>query len=504
MATARTVAKGAAWTIGSSLFSRGLTLVGTLVLIRFVAPVSYGEVSAATVVVGTINQLSTLGVGIYAIATRDATRDDLYHATFIHVMLGLVAFFLALLLAKPLSPMFGAPNMYQYVPLLACSALADRFAFMAERVLIRNLRFKRVSLVRSLGEVVYAVVSVVAAWRGLGGLSIVIGAATRGGIRMIATLISVKRIEWLQIGPIRYSVLRKIGGYGFQTALGHLGYYATLKWDNLLVSRYFGAAVMGGYNLAYGLAEIPATQVAEQLTDVMQASYAHMSSEERQRTLLRSFGVIALVTFPLTVGLGALAPTLADVFLNKKWAGTGALLMALSFWFVARSPYAAVSSFITVERGPRPLIVVEWLTVAVLLAGLLTFGRISPMWACSAVGLAFVTRAFLGMSVAGAAAKVSVPTLLGRLWQPLLACVPLVAAVFATRFALHRAGLSSRVVELVLEVLAGGVAYVGAAFVVARGATRDVLSVVRRSRPGSGAAPAPAPPDPPAIEPPRE
>jgi PST family polysaccharide transporter len=490
LTTARTVAKGAAWTIGSSLFSRGLTLVGTLVLIRFVAPSSYGEASAAVVVVGTINQLSTLGVGIYAIATRDATRDDLYHATFIHVVLGLLAFFGALLLAKPLSPMFGAPNMYQYVPLLACSALADRLAFMPERVLIRNLRFKRVSLVRSLGEIVYAVTSVVAAWKGLGGLAIVIGNAARAGIRMLATLISVKRVEWLQIGPIRYSVLRKIGGYGFQTALGHLGYYATLKWDNLLVSRYFGAAVMGGYNLAYSLAEIPATQVAEQITDVMQASYAHMSSEERRRTLLRSFGVIALVTFPLTVGLGAIAPTLADVFLDKKWAGTGALLMTLSFLFVVRPPYAAVSSFITVERGPRPLIIVEWLTVAVLLAGLLTFGRISPLWACGAVGLAFVTRALIGMSVAGAVAKISLPTLLGRLWQPLLACVPLAAAVFGTRLALHRVGLSSRVLELALEVFAGAVAYVGAAFVVAPGAARDVLSVARRSR----AAPAPVPP----------
>src|SRR4029077_14291493 len=165
----------------------------------------------------------------------------------------------------------------------------------------------------------------------------------------------------------------------------------------------------------------------------------------RRRTLLRSFGVIALVTFPLTVGLGAIAPTLADVFLDKKWAGTGALLMTLSFLFVVRPPYAAVSSFITVERGPRPLIIVEWLTVAVLLAGLLTFGRISPLWACGAVGLAFATRAFIGMSVAGAVAKISLPTLLGRLWQPLLACVPLAAAVFGTRLALHRVGLSSRV-----------------------------------------------------------
>src|SRR4029077_17723084 len=157
----------------------------------------------------------------------------------------------------------------------------------------------------------------------------------------------------------------------------------------------------------------------------------------RRRTLLRSFGVIALVTFPLTVGLGAIAPTLADVFLDKKWAGTGALLMTLSFLFVVRPPYAAVSSFITVERGPRPLIVVEWLTVAVLLTGLLTFGRISPLWACGAVGVAFTMRALNGMFVVHAASDVRMRTLLGRVWPPLVACLPLTAAVFGTRILLH-------------------------------------------------------------------
>ena len=482
MADARTAAKGAAWTISSSLLSRGLGLIGTLVLIRFVAPSSYGEVSAAVVVVGTVNQFSTLGVGIYAIATRDATREDLYHATFIHMTLGLLAFFGLLFLGKPLSPLFGAPNMYEYVPLLACAAMAERIAFMPERVLIRNLRFKRVSLVRSLGEVTYAVTSVFLAWRGFGGLSIAIGNVARSGIRMLATVVSVKRIDWLQIGPIRYPVLRKIGGYGFLTALGHLGYYATLKWDNLMVSRYFGPAVMGGYNLAYSLAEIPATQVAEQITDVMQASYAHMSSDDRRRTLLRSFGVIALVTFPLTVGLGAIAPTLADVFLDKKWAGTGAMLMALSMLFVVRPPYAAVASYITVEQGPRPLIVVEWLTVAVLLAGLLTFGRISPLWACGAVGVAFTMRALIGMFVVHSSSEVRMRTLLGRVWQPLLACIPLAAAVFGSRILLHRAGIRSPLLLLPIEVVAGGLAYIGAALLVARGAANDVIGLVRRSR----------------------
>src|SRR5579871_5361509 len=130
MATARIAARGAAWTIASSVLSRGLGLIGTLVLIRFVSPADFGEVSAATVVVATINQLTTLGVGLYAVANRNVTREEMFHATAIHVTLGLLAIGIVTLLGKPLAPLFDTPDLSRYVPGMAISAFTDRVGFM--------------------------------------------------------------------------------------------------------------------------------------------------------------------------------------------------------------------------------------------------------------------------------------------------------------------------------------------------------------------------------------
>src|SRR4051794_36426659 len=90
-ATARVAARGAAWTIVTSVLARAVSLAGTLVLVRFVAPGDYGEAAAATIVVATVNQFSTLGVGLYAVTKREATREDMFHASVIHLTLGLVA-----------------------------------------------------------------------------------------------------------------------------------------------------------------------------------------------------------------------------------------------------------------------------------------------------------------------------------------------------------------------------------------------------------------------------
>ena len=475
---ARKAASGAAWTIISSLLARLVGMVGTFVLIRFVVPGDYGEASAASVVVSTVNQIATLGVGIYVIANRNATREEIFHATFIHMTLGVLAALALIVLGRPLAPLFDTPNLNRYLPGLACAALLDRIAFMPERVLIRRLSFKRVSVIRSIGELLYAGVSVGSAWLGWGGMSIVFGNLARSMFRALAMVLSVQLVEWIQIARLRLSVLRKIAGYGLAVSLNGLANFASGRWDNLLVSRFFGPAVMATYNLAYSLAELPATYIGEQVTDVMQASFAHMERDERKRTLMRAISALGLVTFPLAIGLGAVAPTLAAAFLDKKWAGAGSMLLVLSMLSIVRPTYGAVWSFVMVERGPRVLVLIEWLSLGALMGSIATVGRISPLWTCGAVGVVFTMRMLAGMFVARALSGISVSSLLGRFLPPLIACVPMAGAVFALRFALAQLGIHAPVIRLAVEVIGGGLVYVGSAFVFAPEPAREMLGMI--------------------------
>ena len=443
MSMARTAATGAAWTIISSLLARVVGMVGTFVLIRFVMPGDYGEASAASVVVATVNQIGTLGVGIYVIANRDATREEIFHATFIHVALGVLAALVLLLLGQYVAPLFGTPNLNRYLPGLACAALLDRVTFMPERVLIRGLRFKRVSVIRSVGELIYAGVSVGSAFLGWGGMSIVFGNLARSLFRALAMVSSVQFVEWLHVVRLRLAVLRRLAGYGLAVSLNGLANFASGRWDNLLVSRFFGPAVMGTYNLAYSLAELPATYIGEQVTDVMQAAFAHMERDERRKTLLRAIAALGLVTFPLAIGLGSVAPTLAEAFLDKKWAGVGSMVMVLSMLSIVRPTYGCVWSYVMVEKGPRVLVLVEWLSLGALMASIATVGRISPLWACGAVGVVFTLRLLAGMFLARTLSGVPVSALLVRFLPPLVACLPMAAAVFGLRFALARVGIQA-------------------------------------------------------------
>jgi PST family polysaccharide transporter len=481
MSIAKQAVRGAAWTILTSVVARALGLVGTLLLIRYVDPDAYGQVSDATVLVLTANQLSTLGVGIYVIANPKAGRDVTFHATILHITLGVLAIGVVTLMRHPLGTMFDAPDVGSYVPGLALAVLCDRVGFMPERILVRQMRFGRLGVSRTIAEITYTVVSLVTAMRGWGGMSVVWGNIARSVVKMVLMMSAAARREWFEPTRLRAKTFGELSLYGATVTVGGLAGFASRRWDNLLVSRFFGPAVLGAYNLAYNLADIPAVQVGEQVTDVLQASLAHLPAEQRAPALLRSTSLLALIMFPLAVGLGAISHTIADTFFDERWAGVGPMLLYLSALSIPRPIGGAIGSYLQIRSGPRPLAIVEVLTLGLLLGLIATMGRMGPLWTCSAVGIAFATRALMTMAFVRKLDGTPITRFLVELLPPALACVPMVLAVIGVREGLGAVGVVKHLPLLIAETLTGGVVYVAAALVIARKASRELLRLARQA-----------------------
>jgi PST family polysaccharide transporter len=478
MSIAKKAVRGAAWTISTSVITRGLGLVGTLLLIRYLVPEDYGEVAAASIVVLTASQVSTFGVGMYVIANPKAGRDVVFHATVWHVLSGALAIGTVVLLRRPLGPLFDAPTMYRFVPGMALSVFLDRVSFMPERVMVRDLRFGTVGIMRSVGELGYTTVSTGLAMAGFGGMSIVYGNIVRSLLRLALTTGSTARRDWLEPHPIRKKTLWELVSYGFSVSIGAAAAFASRRWDNLLVSRFFGASVMGAYTFAYNLADIPAVQVGEQITDVLLASYAHIEKEKRTDALVRSTMLLGLIMTPLAVGLGATAPSIVTTFFPHKWAEVGPMLMLLSVLSVPRPIAGGLGAYMQATNRPRAVMWLECFSLVVLVGGICTLGRLGPRWTCVAVGVAFTVRALANMWLLRETDGIPISRMLGKLAPPLVACVPMVAVVMAVRHGARALGWPPAL-SLGLETAAGGLTYLISAFVIAREATQELLRLLR-------------------------
>src|SRR5687767_8917900 len=109
MSIAQKAVRGAAWTMALNMAGRGIGLIGTLVITRYLSPETIGEVEVAVVLVTTANYFSLMGLGHYVASKPNEGREAAFHSTVMCLALGAVALGATLLLRDVLAPRFGAP-----------------------------------------------------------------------------------------------------------------------------------------------------------------------------------------------------------------------------------------------------------------------------------------------------------------------------------------------------------------------------------------------------------
>jgi PST family polysaccharide transporter len=298
-------------------------------------------------------------------------------------------------------------------------------------------------------------------------------------VRSVLIWGAAPRRAWLVPHRLERGVVRDVFHFGTPLWIGSSASFFATKWDNLLFSALFGPTQLGLYNLGYNLADIPTSHVGEHIGDVLLPSFTRMDLPGQRRALVRSTALLALVVFPLAVGLGAIADSLVHALFNRQWQGVGMYITILSALSVTRPIGWIIFAVLQARHRTRAAMVLEVGKLAALLGFIAALSPLGPLWAAGGVGLGFGLHALASMALMQATEEIPMRRMLGAMLGPLVACGPMVAAVLALRHAglghLHPAA------ELVLEIAAGALVYLAACFAVARGPTRDFLGLLRRS-----------------------
>lgn len=468
--------RGIAWTLPTSLASRAVGLVGSLILARYLAPADYGEVTAAGIATVAAGTLANFGVGVFLVSTPHVSRAEVFHATSWFLATGVAAMAILWALSGPIGAWSGAPGLERFVPIFVLSTLLDRAVYVPERMLVRKLRFGRISLSGAFADLAYTGVSLAGAVLGAGAMAIAWGNLARSALRSAALLPAVDWREWLEPHRLRLSTMSRIVGYGAKVSAAAVPTFAMRRLDNLLVSRYFGPGVMGAYNYAYNLADAPAVAVGEQMSDVVGASFPHMQREERAAALVRACTGTALVMFPLACGLAAVAPTVVQTFFDGRWPDIGTMLVILSVLSASRPLALLLVSYLYACGRPRLVLWMEWSSLVAILGAISTVGRIGTSWTCGSVGAVFILRTLLGMWMVRRRDGIPISSFVLPLARPLVVCAAMVAAIVLLRPNLPGLLPPAR---LAIEVALGGAVYLGGVLVVFPSCSRETVGAIR-------------------------
>jgi PST family polysaccharide transporter len=482
MSLAQKAARGALWTIVSSMGGRAVGLIGTVLITRFLDADEMGEVADATIVAMVANWVSIWGFGQYAVVKGRGpeAHEATWHATVAYFVVGAVALGLMALFGGRVMPLINAPNAAAYVPGMALALFIKRFAAIPERVLTRQMNFRASGMALAIGEAVYTIAALGFAVLGMGGWSIVYGNIVQSSVVALILVTAAGRAAFTptKLSKARF---RDMLRYGVPLGIQNMAAQAARYLDKPVISYFFGTTSVGAYNLAYNVADVPAIQVGEQIALVLMPSMAELPASRRPEALERSAALLSLIVFPLAVGLGLVAYPLIDLALpHNEWQEVAPLLVVLACLSIFRPVTWVLSAYLEAESKTNRLMLLELGKLAVLLGGIAALHGFGVRVAAGAVGLAFGATAVAGvLTVAREGA--SVRRLLTGFLQPATACAVMAVAVLGVHWLLDAAGIHHSGVHLPAMIAAGAVAYVAAALIIARDSSRDLLRLVKKA-----------------------
>ncbi|WP_029601961.1 lipopolysaccharide biosynthesis protein [Halococcus hamelinensis] len=447
------------WVTITNVLDRFLQLVIVLFVARIIGPDDYGVMALALVVMSGLTQLSRLGIDAALIQREEANVDAYLDTAWMMqnargVLVAAILFLVAPFMASP--AVFDQPELTPVLRVLALSPLLSGLQNPGLLYLKKDLRFDKQFFYTISGTVFYVLVALGVAFVTQSVWALVFGLVASDFVRLIASYIVDDYRPWPRFD---LGHARELFGYGKWIFASGVVLFLIMEGDDAFVGWYLGAAVIGLYQLGYQISNAPATEVTQTISSVVFPTYAKMQNDERQLRdgFFKTVQLTTFVSFPVAVGIAAVAPTFVNTFLTEEWGPMVPLIQLLAAWGLLRSLGATTGPLFQAIGRPEIATKIQFgkLVIIALLIYPATarYGAVGT--ALVIVGNSLVFSEPVSTYLAVRIVDGSYAELLGLVAYPAVASAVMGLAVFGV----HTAGIATGVVEFCLLVVVGAAVY---------------------------------------------
>jgi teichuronic acid exporter len=462
------------WATAAKLIVQLISWAGTLVVVRLLSPADYGLMAKVSVVCGIAGVIAELGLTAAIVRAAEVNRDDLRKLYGISLIFGTVIT-LAVAAASPLlAGLFREPRLTWPIAATSLNIVIGSIAVVPSAMWTRELAFRRLAMNEIMAGLVTIVATVLIALMSGGVWSLVLGTLLGSFTRSCALLILGDRV-W----PI-FSTrgIAEHVKFGLTMVSSRVSYFAVVQSDVIVGSAFLSTIEIGQYAVALQLATLP---MAKMMGTINQITLPMMARQQNDRVwvrqaMLRSIGLLSLLSFPMLWGISAVAPELVRVLFGERWLAVVPALVILPLIVPVRMVCTLIFTT-SLALGNRRLDLRNTIANSILLpAGFF----IGAHWGLIGLCTAWLVSVPLSYSF-------SLGNLLGvtgiRMWDlglecgaPALAAALMYAAVAALRLVLG--GLPAFVNLMILSA-AGALVYFGVLTLISRRHLSELLSFGR-------------------------
>lgn|GEM_PF-954887 len=332
-------AAGFAWTLGQTLGSKALGLLGQIVLARLLLPRDFGLVAVSIIAVSFASVIRQTGIQQILVQRHENFRRWANPAFWFELTFG-VATAILLAASSPIAAaVFHSRALIGLILVSASAAPLSPWTVVPTARLMIDMRFKQIAIVNMATNAMLTLMSVFLAWWGLGAYSLIIPIPVSGAVRCIWLWRLARPRVRIRPQFRRWRFL--VGDSGYMIATGFLNavmYQAGYLALGLLCTK----ATVGLFFFGLNLSSQVALLLSQNLGGVLLPALAKLQDDAVRQTaaLVRALRLLAFISTPACLLLAVVAAPLIALVYGDKWLPAVPILQIMAVTSAVSIPSA--------------------------------------------------------------------------------------------------------------------------------------------------------------------
>jgi O-antigen/teichoic acid export membrane protein len=392
------------WVLLDSLVSLGSAVVIAMVTAKIIGPTAFGLASTAYIIGSFAETFVSLPFSDAIVQRRDLDERTVNSAFTCILITGIVAFLVLCFLSIPISKAFGEAELIPLICAQSSTCLLVSARGVDEALLVREFRFKELSIRNIVSKLVSMAAAIVLSLNGAGAWSVV---ACNILFHVVSTLLILHFSSHKPRITAKLEPAIELLRFGVFALVDGLVWSATPRLFCLLYGQYQGMAALGFLNVAFRINDAICALIGSVANRFGLSMFSRLTEDNSrlERAFLDGSKVILFLAAPVFVGIAIVSNDLIALTLGSSWSPAAASLVAVSIYSVFNFSRVLASPLVKAKGRPGTLVWMHiigliYIAIAVPLADHLRFAQ--PLWAWESLGLVyFVSSVLVVRSTAG-------------------------------------------------------------------------------------------------------
>lgn len=342
---------GVKWTTLATVSTAICAILKISILARFLETSDFGLMALVTFVLGFMDLFMDMGLTSAILYKQDISKDEYNSLYWLNVLFSFLLFVGVLALSPIIAQFYDEPQLKKLLPLMGFGIIFSAFGRQFKTILQKELDFRAISIIEIIASLSSLVLAIILAINGFGVYSLVLSA-------LLQYFLSNTVFFFIGIGRkslgfyFNFNKTRPFLKIGIYKVGGQIINYFNRDLDVLIIGKFFGAELLGGYSLAKQLVKRPLAIFDQVIIKVSVSILPRF--QDKKGELLNSFLMLirgmSVANAAIYGTMAICAPLLVEIFYGEGYSHLFGFVRFFAIIFYFRS-LGGVVGILAITKG---------------------------------------------------------------------------------------------------------------------------------------------------------